>query len=213
MRNLFRRLSAVGCSLVDYIARMLVALRVAIAAFLVGAALGSNLLGPALALVVPQAFAPRQFPTQQVHYLRFTVNFNSCVYVSLTCSVKVGALPYNAYLLRLNSQVTTAWNAGTSQSIALGTASAGAQIQASTATGPSTGGGASGTIVAANVGVAATGNTIAQTGSNGGFDVWATITIVGALPTTGQTNFILEYIAPNDGQCVYTPMGSTNPGC
>jgi len=201
MRNLF--------------ARLMTYVRQSAAALLIGAALGSLLTAPVavVALNIPPQLPPRQFPTQQVHYVRFTVNFNSCVYVSLTCSFKVGALPYNAYLIRLNSQVTTAWNAGTSQSIALGTASAGAQIQASTATGPAAGGGTTGTIVAANVGVAATGNGIAQTGADGGFDVWATITIVGALPTTGQTNYILEYIAPNDGQCVYTPMGSTNPGC
>lgn len=188
--------------------------RSALIPFVAGLGIGSLIIGPAaLALVVPQAFAPRQFQTQQVHYLRFTVNFNSCVYVSLTCSFKVGALPYNAYLLRINNQVTTAWNAGTSQSIALGTSSAGTNIVASVATGPSTGGGASSTIVAANIGVAATGNGIAQTGTNGGFDLWATITIVGALPTTGQTNYVLEYIAGNDGQCGPVAIGGTAPAC
>ncbi len=200
MRNLFNR--------------ALFYARQTVAAFIVGLGVGSFLVGPAaLALVVPQAFAPRQFPTQQVHYLRFTVNFNSCVYVSLTCSFKVGALPYNAYVLRINNQVTTAWNAGTSQSIALGTSSAGANIVASAATGPSTGGGAASTVVAANLGVAATGNNIAQTGTNGGFDLWATITIVGALPTTGQTNYVLEYIAGNDGQCGPVAIGGTAAAC
>jgi hypothetical protein len=47
-------------------------------AFLAGAI--ATCILPALALVVPGNFAPRQFPTQQVHYTRFTVNFNSCVY-------------------------------------------------------------------------------------------------------------------------------------
>lgn len=167
----------------------------------------------AYALTVPPTFGPRQFPTQQVHYTRFTVNFNSCVYVSLTCSFKVGALPYNSYLLRVNNQVTTAWNAGTSQAIALGTASGGGQIVASALTGPGTGGGTASTVVAGAIGTAVTGNGIAQTGADGGFDLWATILIVGSLPTTGQTNYVLEYIAPNDGACNYTPLGSTNPGC
>lgn len=202
MRNLFNRLAA-------YV-------RQSAAALAVGAALGSLLTAPfvALALNIPPQYAPRQFQTQQVHYLRFSVDFNSCVYVSLTCSFKVGALPYNAYILRVNNQVTTAWNAGTSQSIALGTSSAGVNIVASAATGPSTGGGTASTVVAASIGVAATGNGIAQTGLDGGFDLWATITIVGALPTTGQTNYVLEYIAGNDGQCVpFVPLGSTSPGC
>jgi hypothetical protein len=214
MRNLFTRLSAVGVSLIDYLARMVTALRIIIAAFIVGLGIGGFLLGPAaLALVIPQNFAPRQFPTQQVHYARFSVNFNSCVYVTLTCSVKIGAIPYNSYILRVNNQVTTAWNAGTSAAIALGTASGGGQLVASAVTGPGTGGGAASTVVAANVGIAATGNGITPTGGDGGFDVWATILIVGALPTTGQTNFVLEYIAPNDGQCVYVPIGATSPGC
>lgn len=200
MRNLFNR--------------ALSYMRQSAAAFVVGLGIGSFLVGPAaLALVVPQSFAPRMFQTQQVHYLRFTVNFNSCTYVSLTCSFKVGALPYNAYVLRVNNQVTTAWNAGTSQSIALGTSSAGVNIVASAATGPSTGGGTASTVVAGSIGVAATGNGIASTGTNGGFDLWATITIVGALPTTGQTNYVLEYIAPNDGQCVFVPLASTSPAC
>lgn len=178
-----------------------------------GIGIGTQVLGPLMALTVPPQFPPRQFPSQQVHYIRFSVDFNSCVYVSLTCSFKVGALPYNAYVLRVNNQVTTAWNAGTSAAIALGTASGGAQIVASVVTGPGTGGGTASTVVAANIGVAATGNGIAQTGSDGGFDLWATILVVGALPTTGQTNYVLEYIAPNDGQCTYTPMAATNPGC
>src|SRR5260370_37191237 len=87
MRNVFTRLASYA--------------RQSAAAFIVGLGIGGFLIGPAaLALVVPQNFAPRQFPTQQVHYARFSVNFNSCVYVSLTCSVKIGAIPYNSYILR-----------------------------------------------------------------------------------------------------------------
>src|SRR5258708_34662221 len=45
-----------------------------------------------------RSFSPRMFQTQQRHYLRFSVNFNTCVYVSLACPVKVGTLPYTAFL-------------------------------------------------------------------------------------------------------------------
>lgn len=165
--------------------------------------------GLALAQVTPN-YPPRIFPSQQTHYTRFTVAFNSCVYAGLTCSVKVGALPYNAFMVRGYAQDLTTWNAGTSASVALGTAPAGAQIQASTARAAA---GAGAAITLASIGVANTGNGIAQSGANGGFDVYATITIVGALPTAGQTVYVLEYAAPNDGTCTLVPVGSTAPGC
>lgn len=185
---------------------------------LVGALFAAGVIAstilPAFALTVPQQFAPTLFQTQQTHYIRATVSFNSCVYVSLVCSVKLGALPYNAFLVRGYAQTTTAWNAGTSASIGLGTVTPAVNIMASTA---STSLGASGavaiTIVSANVGLAVTGNGIAQTGANGGFDLWATITIVGALPTAGQTTIVLEFIAPNDGSCTQVPMNTTAPAC
>src|SRR5260221_2596099 len=142
---------------------------------LVGLGIGSFLVGPAaLALVVPQNFAPRQFPTQQIHYLRFSVPFNACVPTG-NCSFKVGALPYNAFLSKVDTLTTTAWNS-TTNLLALGTASGGAQIRAAT------------TILAAantidtafaGVGISATGNGATQTGGHGGFDVMATPSFTG----------------------------------
>lgn len=164
------------------------------------------------ALTVPATIAPRMFPTQQVHYQRFVVAFNSCNYVSLVCSVKVGALPYNAFIARIFAQTTTTWNAGTSASIGLGTVTPAVNLLASTAF-TTAAAGAAQTVVAANVGLAVTGNGIAQSGLNGGFDLFATITIVGALPTAGQTTFIVEYFAPNDGNCAAVPLGSTAAAC
>src|SRR5258707_12612793 len=107
MRNLFTRLSAAGVGLVDYLKGMVIALRIIIAAFIVGLGIGGFLLGPAaLALVVPQQFPPRQFPTPQGHYTRFLVNFNDCVLVANTFSVARGAPPYTPYHLRVSQQVT-----------------------------------------------------------------------------------------------------------
>ena len=58
-------------------------------------------LSPALALTAPPTFNPRMFQTQQTHYLRFTVNFNSCAFgTGLVCTAKVGNLPYNAFIVR-----------------------------------------------------------------------------------------------------------------
>lgn len=191
--------------------------RGALLAFAMSAALVGLLvapIAPAFAQAVPsgqRTFSPRVFPDQQTHYTRFSVNFNSCVYVSLVCSVKVGALPYNAYLLRIVGQTTTTWNAGTSASIGVGTVTPAVNILASLAY--TTAGNATGTMAVTAVGVALTGNAIAQSGTNGGFDVFATITIVGALPTTGSTQFLMEWAAPNDGACTAVPLGATAPAC
>src|ERR1700761_3641589 len=159
----------------------------------------------AFALTAPPTFAPRMFQTQQTHYLRFSVNFNSCVYSSLVCSVKVGNVPYNAFMLRIYSQTTTTWNAGTSASVGLGTVLPAVNLMASTAV-TTAGNAASQTVAGLGLGVnssvGVTGNGASATGQDGGFDVYATITIVGALPTAGATQFVVEYIAPNDGSCV-----------
>jgi hypothetical protein len=170
---------------------------------------------PALAQLstAPRGPVPRYFQTQQVGYLRFTVNFNSCALVANTCSFKVGALPYNAWLLRASQQIITSFNSATTDTVALGTASAGVNIVAAQSVHGATGGATALTIVAANVGIAATGNGIAQTGLNGGFDVWATYTQSGAAPTAGQAVYVLEFVFPNDGSCAPVPLGSTATAC
>lgn len=166
----------------------------------------------AWALTVPPTVSPRQFPTQQVHYARFVVNFNDCVLVANTCSVKRVALPYNSYILRASQQVSTAFNSATTDTLALATTSGGGQIVAAQTVHTGTAG-LPLTIVAANLGIAATGNGIAQTGTNGGFDLWSVYAQTGAAPTAGVAEIVLEYIAPNDGSCVYVPQGATSPAC
>lgn len=168
----------------------------------------------AFALTAPPTFSPRMFQTQQTHYLRFSVNSNSCVYVSLVCSVKVGNVPYNAFMLRVYSQTTTTWNAGTSASIGLGTVTPAVNLMASTAV-TTAGNAVSQTVAAGGLGESVTGNGVAvsTTAQDGGFDIFATITIVGALPTAGSTQFVVEYIAPNDGTCTAVPLGATAPAC
>jgi hypothetical protein len=178
----------------------------ALAALLVTTAL-------AFALVLPPQFAPRMYTEQQTHYLRFSVNFNSCVLVANTCSVKVGALPYNAFVVRAYQQVYTAFNSGTTDTLAVGTASGGGQLVAAQSVHAATAG-LPLTVVAANLGSAATGNGIAATGTNGGFDVWAVYAQTGAAPTAGSAAIIIEYIAPNDGSCpTVSIIGGTGAGC
>lgn len=178
------------------------------------AGLALAMLGTAAyGLFIPQLFPPRQFPTQQVHYTRFVVNFNDCVLVANTCSVRRGALPYNAFLLRAWQQITTSFNSATTDTLALATTTGGGQIVAAQSVHGATGGATALTVVAANVGIAATGNGIAQTGGSGGFDIWAVYAQTGAAPTAGQAVIALEWLAPNDGQCVYVAQGATSPAC
>jgi hypothetical protein len=210
MRNLFNRLTTYA--------------RQSAAAFLVGLGIGGVLIGPSVnALVFPGQFAPRQFPTQQTHFARhvvtitatqFTVDGNiGCVFASSTCSVRIGALPYNAYIERAGYQPAVVCNAATTCVFSLGTASAGTQlINGADIKGAGTAGIAA-TVVAANRGIAATGNGITQTGADGGFDVFLTVTFTGAAPSTGTVVFWYEYFAPNDGGCAPVPMGSTATAC
>lgn len=201
MRNLFNRLAA-------YVRQSAIAL-------LVGLGIGSFLVGPAaLALVIPQQFSPRYFQTQQTHYLRFAINFNSCVPVSLTCSFKVGSVPYNAFMVRAFTQTYTTFSGGgvTAFTAGFGTAAASANLM--TATSVLTAGNAiTQAIVAGGLGTTVTGNGIASTGADGGFDVWVTITATTGNPTAGAAVGILEYIAPNDGACAPVPIGSSAAGC
>jgi hypothetical protein len=183
------------------------------AGLIVGLAVAAVLMGPAaMALVFPGQYAPRFFPTQQTSYERHLINItstnftadtaqNTCIFVSLTCSVRIGALPYNAYVVRAYQQVVTACGAGTTCTLALGTSSAAVNLVAAQ-TINATSGSTALTVVAANAGIAATGNNIASTGANGGFDLYVTITYSGTAPTGGAVVIVVEYFNPNDGGCV-----------
>jgi hypothetical protein len=181
-------------------------------AALVGLSLFGLLAGPAAALTNPPSYAPRQFPTQQTHYLRFVVNFNSCPLPASpgSCNFKVGALPYNAWLLRLTYQGITAFGS-TTNNISIGTASAGTQILA--ATDFHTAVALTQSTSFAGAGQGATGNGASQTGGDGGFDVWINLAYTGAAPSAGQAVFLLEFAAPNDGLCAPVPMNTTAGAC
>lgn len=192
----------------------------AVALFVAGA-----LSGAALALSIPPVFAPRVFLSQQTHYERHVVTITSsgCSadagqlgqvsnWSSLACNVKVGAIPYNAFIVRGYIQAPTACNAGTTCTFSLGNASGGAQYVSAQSV-ASTLNGTALTIVAANLGTNQSGNGIAQTGLDGGFDLWVNVTYSGTAPTAGQFVFIIEYFGPNDGGCAPVPQGSTATIC
>lgn len=178
----------------------------------------------ALALTVPATFSPRNFNTQQVGYFRvhakalgggnFSVNGTIChVLTTATCSVKFGALPANAFLLRQTQQIITVWNSTTSDDVGVGTTTAGVNIKASADVETGSGAISSPAFVAGSSGTLLT-SASPQSGSNGGYDLYMSYTFVGAsAATTGELLYVLEYAAPNDGDCIATPMGSAPVSC
>lgn len=185
--------------------------------------MATGAIAPVLALTIPPTYGPRYFQTQQVHYIRFLLNVTSSgcivnneftgVISGGICSVKVGALPYNAFVLRVTQQTVVATNAVTAGFLSLGTASGGAQLVlgAAGANGNTQAvtGAVTDTVVAANAGIAATGNGIAATGADGGFDLWVTETQTGGNGTAGTIVVVVEFFANNDGACL---PGSNAPG-
>lgn len=167
----------------------------------------------AFALTAPPTFSPRLFLSQQTHYIRTQVNFNSCVFASLTCTVKLGNVPYNAFLVRAFTQTTTTWTGATTMTLGLGTtATAAVNIMAAT-TILTAGNAVAQSVAAGGLGMTVTGNGVATTGQDGGFDIYGTLTATVALPTAGQTTVILEYIAPNDGACIDYPIQGATGAC
>lgn len=200
----------------------------AVAGAVVGAAVATQVIGPALALVFPGQYAPRYFPTQQTHYERHIVNItstgctadtaqNTALFVTGTCSVRIGALPYNAFVVRSFLQVTTACNAGTTCQVALGTTSGGGQLVAAAAGSSILAAAGSGILtmtMAATAGIVSTGNNVMATGADGGFDLFASIVQTGTAATAGTVVILVEYFGPNDGGCLpNVGMASTAGPC
>jgi len=172
--------------------------------------------------------SPRVFPSQQVHYERHIITITgtgfsvdqgqlgqACAFVAATCSVKFAAVPYNAFIVRGNWFQNVACNAVTTCTMSIGTASGGAQLVSALDIKTVTAGAPALTIVTAGQGSQVTGNGIAQTGANGGFDLWVSVSSTGGLPSAGSIVFTLEYLGPNDGNCVAVPIGggTTSPAC
>jgi hypothetical protein len=177
--------------------------------------------GTAFAQVIPSTStttrqpSPRQFGTEQVHYIRSTLTFNMCVQSSNACKVKLANanLPYNAVVLQVRAIVYTAFNSTTSDVITLGTTSTNANEIVSSSMNIHAQADVTGTLVSTHFNN--TGNTVAQSGSNGGLDLWVLWTAgTGNTATAGLVSLIVTYVAPNDGNC--TPniaLGAAPAGC
>jgi hypothetical protein len=189
---------------------------------LVAIGIASLAIGPALATTLTitplQTQPPRMYPDQNVHYIRFSFNFNQCPLraADTACSIRITSLPYNAFVTAISKQIITTFNPTTSATVALGTAGQSANLMAAfnVFTGQSTA--AVYDTAFAGAGELVTGNGITATGANGGFDVYATYTVgaAGSQGTQGQVIFVIQYIAPNDGGCITSvPLGGSAPAC
>lgn len=202
--------------------KFLSALAGVLANIVVALGIAAFAVGPAAATVITitpqQSIAPRLLPDQQTHYVRFAIDFNDCPLraADTACSLRVASLPYNSFLVAISKQIITVFNPTTSATIALGTTAQATNVMAAfnVFTGAAT------TAVYdtafAGAGELTTGSGAASTGMNGGFDIWATYTVgaAGSQGTTGRVVFIIQYIAPNDGDCLpVVPLGGTAASC
>jgi hypothetical protein len=165
---------------------------------------------PALATtltITPTKVNPARFiQTQQVHYARFSVNFNDYPMraADKACSKYTAVtLPYNAFMITISKKNMTTFNPTTSATIALGTSGQGVDVMAAfnVFTGQATTAVFDTAFAAA--GELVTGNGATQTGQKGGFDVYMTYTVgaAGSQGTQGRVIFIIAFFAPNDGDC------------
>ena len=71
----------------------------------------------------------RRYQTSQTHYIRAVVNWNDA---GIASGVRIGILPETAQITGVHANVTTAFNAATTNVVTIGTTATGAEIAAGT---------------------------------------------------------------------------------
>lgn len=130
---------------------------------------------------------PRTFHTQQVHYLRKTVNYND---TSIATGVIFGTLPAGAQILPFASTISirTAFNAATTNNLLIGTTAGGNDICATA----DAGAGTTGIKTLALATVTTNGYRTADT------DLFVTYTQTGTAATTGVGTITIAFTIDND---------------
>lgn len=168
-------------------------LRAALIALVAAAGISGFAIGPALALQVDQnlLFNARQTPDQQLSYYRITINWND---QNIGSAQQFGALPANAYIFAIDAYVNTAFNAGTTNVITIGTTKANAnEIVASGIT--------AGTIGHyALTSAAGLGTAVSMGGTwlNTNMPLYAKYAQTGTAATAGSVVIVIAYAANND---------------
>ena len=128
----------------------------------------------------------RLFNSQQTHYLRKRIDFNSA---ASGTGVLVGTLPANAQVTSVSVCVTTAFNAATNNFVDVGTlGSASALVGHGSVTATAVG--------VTSVAPASLGGVLSASGET---DLYATYTQSGTAATAGSANIVVHYAADNDG--------------
>jgi len=120
----------------------------------------------------------RLLHTQQAHYFRKRINYND---VNIANGVFFGTLPAGAMLVQQNVRVNTAFNAGTTNAINVGTTAGGSQLFTDAAT--------------AGARAPAVANLQFATDT----DLFVQYAQTGTAATAGQADIFIEY-APNNDQ-------------
>ena len=124
---------------------------------------------------------------QAINYYRLTINFND---QNIGLAQMFGALPANAYILSIDADVTTAFNAGTTNVVTIGTTKANSnEIVASGITAGTPG--IYHLTTAAGLGLAVTTGTSPVT-------LFAKYAQTGTAATAGAVTIIIAFIPNND---------------
>lgn len=168
---------------------------------------GASLTMPVMALNVDQNRNVSErncSATQNVCYVRVTINYND---PRISTGQWFATLPKNAYILQIDSDVTTAFNATTTNVLTIGATKASsneiiadggsstANISNSTTTIAT---GILHLTTALGLGLAITGNTTYQTAANGAVPIYAKYTQTGTAATTGAVTIIITFIKNDD---------------
>lgn len=150
----------------------------------------------ALSLDPTKIIPGRQFQWQMTHYCRVTINYNDPRIGSTTASPQFCTVPNNAYILTMDAYVVTAFNAGTTNVVTIGsTATSANEMSAAGTIAPATLG-VQHLTTAAGLGLAVTSNTTYQTSN--GVPLYARYTQTGTAATAGQVVVIIAYVPNND---------------
>lgn len=119
----------------------------------------------------------RQFHTQQTHFLRTLINYNDADALTRV----IGTVPAGANILSTKTVISTAQNAGTTNTLSVGTTAGGTDLVNATAAGTAT----------------AVVSTLAPSGKSllaADTTYYATLTQSGTAATAGIVEVILEYV-------------------
>jgi hypothetical protein len=146
---------------------------------------------------IPASFPPRQETTHQVNYIRKVVNFSD---PGLSTGVCFAAIPLGSYILKSEAEIVTAFNAGTTNPLSLGTTTAANELLQSgdiTAATPAvyTNTRGNGRSLTQTATAAVSGVVVAE----GGIGLFVKYAPTGTAATTGQAVLVVQYIPNNDG--------------